>query len=68
MLRKLHDCPGLAGRAKIVRVGSISPDTYCSEKKTAQLDKMTMGSKQYPSTLATQPYDTPEELIKFSKA
>lgn len=44
------------------------PAVPCSEKKTAQLDKMTMGSKQYPSTLATQPYDTPEELIKFSKA
>lgn len=54
--------------AKIVHAGSISIHTYCSEKKTAQLDRMTIGSKQYPSTLATQPYDTPAELIKFSKA
>lgn len=52
---------------KIVHVGSISTDTYCNEKKIAQLDKMIMGSKQYPRTLATQPYDTPAELIKFSK-
>ena len=39
-----------------VHVGSITnKDTYCSEKKMAQLERMTMGSRQYPSTLATQP-------------
>lgn len=43
-------------------------ETYCNEKKMALLERMTMGSRQYPSTLATQPYDTPEELIRFSKA
>lgn len=53
--------------AKMAHEESIRTNTYCSEKKTAQLDKMTMGSKQYPSTLATQPYDTPAELIRFSK-
>lgn len=41
--------------------------THCKEKRTPKLERMIMGRRQYPSTLATQPNDTPVILMRLSR-
>lgn len=48
----------------------ISPflvSTHCKEKRTPKLERRIMGRRQYPSTLATQPKETPVILIRLSR-
>ena len=42
--------------------------THWSERTTEIADKSTIGRRQYPRTLTTQPTETPSVLIKFSTA
>lgn len=45
----------------------IIPIMPCKEKRTPKLERRIMGRRQYPSTLATQPKETPVMLIRFSR-
>lgn len=41
--------------------------THCNERRTAKLERRIMGRRQYPSTLATQPNETPVILIRLRR-
>ena len=42
--------------------------THCSERRMEMPAKITMGRRQYPRTLMTQPIETPVMLIRFRMA
>lgn len=46
---------------------SVFKYTYCKEKRTPKLERRIMGRRQYPSTLATQPKETPVMLIRLRR-
>lgn len=41
--------------------------THCKEKRTPKLERRIIGRRQYPSTLDTQPKETPVILMRFSR-
>lgn len=44
------------------------PRIPCNERRIEIQDKMTIGRRQYPRTLITQPKSTPVMLIRFRMA
>lgn len=51
----------------IIVAVSIIPIIPCNENTTPKLERMIIGRRQYPNTLATQPKDTPVILMRLRR-